>query len=81
MPFLDDLLSVTIHRHDGDEPTEYVEMRQKQQQNKTTRQPDYLSTVEEVSPEDAIKKEKCIVFTDTIQANIPCIVYLVKDND
>ena len=70
MPLLDDLLNVTIYGHDRDEPTEYVGMQQQQQQHKTTQPPEYVSSVEEVSPGDAIKREKCIVFTDTLMALI-----------
>ena len=58
---LDDLLIVTIHGHDEDEPTEYVGMRQQQQQHNTNQQLECVSTVKEVSPEDAINNKKCIV--------------------
>ena len=68
-PLLDDLLIVTILGHD-DEPTEYVGMQQQQQQHKTNQPPECVSTVDEICPEDAIKKEKCIVFTGTLMALI-----------
>ena len=45
---------------------EYVGMQQQEQQQKTNQLPECVSTVKEVSPEDAIKKEKYIVFTDTL---------------
>lgn len=34
---------------------------------------EYISTVEEITPESAIKMEKCIVFTDTLMSLITCI--------
>ena len=39
-----------------DEPAEHVGMQQQQQQRRTNQQPECVSTVKEVSPEDAIKK-------------------------
>ena len=53
MPLLDDLLIVKIHGHDEDEPTEYFGMQQQQQQHKTNQQPECVSRMKEVSPEDA----------------------------
>ncbi|XP_028418894.1 uncharacterized protein LOC114544945 [Dendronephthya gigantea] len=80
VPLLDDLLNVTIRGHDGDEPTEDVGTQQQQQQQHKTIQPEYISTVEEVSPEDAIKKEKCIVFTDTLIALITSLMGVFVNN-
>ena len=50
---LDDTLNVTIQGHDGDEQEDGNDGS-------------YVSTVEEISPKEAIKMEKCIVFTDTL---------------
>ena len=57
---LDDTLNVTIQEHDGDEQEDGNDG------DKSNTPSTYVSTVEEISPEEAIKMEKCIVFTDTL---------------
>ena len=49
------IFNITIRGHDGDEPVHII-----------TSPPEYVSTVDVVTPQEAIKMEKCIVFTDTL---------------
>ena len=51
----DDIFNITIRGHDGDEHVP-----------RSTAPPEYVSTVDVVTPQEAIKMEKCIVFTDTL---------------
>ena len=56
----DDTLNVTIQGHDGNDPENCGGGTD------STTPSGYISTVEEISPDEAIKMEKCIVFTDTL---------------
>ena len=62
----DDTFNVTIHGHDGDE----TEDGNDEHGTDITAPSGYVSTIEEISPESAIKMEKCIVFTDSLMSLI-----------
>lgn len=62
---VDDLLNVTINGHDGDEPDDGIEEGGSSQPVPLHQ---CVSTIEVVTPEQAIKMEKCIVFTDTLMS-------------
>lgn len=56
-----------MHGHDGEEPGDRVRPEDKDGNCEgTTTSSKYISTVEEITPQQAIEMEKCIVFTDTL---------------
>ncbi|CAB4006537.1 Hypothetical predicted protein [Paramuricea clavata] len=59
LPDENDIFNITINGHDGDEIHQ-------EHEDKGTAPHEYVSTVDVVTPEEAIKMEKCIVFTDTL---------------
>ncbi|CAB4019001.1 Hypothetical predicted protein, partial [Paramuricea clavata] len=74
-----DVLNFTINGHDGDEPEgeggDEPEGGDDKGGTKSTTSSGYcgsgyISTVEVVTPEEAIRMEKCIVFTDTLMSLI-----------
>lgn len=65
-PNEDDLFNVTIHGHDGDDDSEAGGNEDIGSSSGTSSQ----STLDVVTPEKAIKIEKCIVFTDNLMSLI-----------
>ena len=57
------IFNITINGHNGDEI-------EQEHEDKGTVPHEYVSTVDMVTPEEAIKMEKCIVFTDTLMSLI-----------
>ncbi len=60
----DDVFNITINGHDEDEPED---------ENVKGGKAATWSSVEVVTPEEAIKMEKCIVFTDTLMSLLTCL--------
>jgi hypothetical protein len=63
LPEENDIFNITINGHDGEEIDQEHEV-------KGIAPHEYVSTVDVVTPEEAIKMEKCIVFTDTLMSLI-----------
>ena len=61
-----DVFNTTIHGHDGNVPDDDNEESGSDERTGSIKSTPYFSTVEEVTPDDAIRMEKCIVFTDTL---------------
>lgn len=57
------MLNISIHGHEGDEPEDH---QHDEHGSDSTTPSGYMSTVQEINPEEAITMEKCIVFTDTL---------------
>ena len=58
------MFNTTIHGHNGDDPDDDNDARDVDEG--TTKSTPYYSTVKVVTPEDAIRMEKCILFTNTL---------------
>ena len=66
--FLEDynVFNTTIHGHDGNEPDDDNEESGSDERTGSIKSTPYFSTVEEVTSDDAIRMEKCIMFSDTL---------------